>query len=95
MRRDLRDDFAIRLEHEPEHAMGAGVLRPHIDKHLVGADVELDDGLIRKRGGGHMAVILHVGRQRRHLLVNQENRNSTRTDWTICQFCLSKLAVTE
>ena len=39
----LRHDFAIGAEHEPEHAVRARMLRPHVDEHLVGADVELDD----------------------------------------------------
>jgi hypothetical protein len=31
------------------------VLRPHVDEHLVGADVELDDG--RVVGGGHASGV--------------------------------------
>ena len=38
-----RHDFAVGPEHEPQHAVGARVLRAHVDEHLVGADVELDD----------------------------------------------------
>ena len=40
---DLGDDFAVGAEHEPEHAMRAGMLRPHVDEHLVCTDVEFDD----------------------------------------------------
>ena len=39
----LRDDFTIGSQHQPQHAMRARVLRPHVDEHLVGTDVELDD----------------------------------------------------
>ena len=39
-RRRRRDDgLAIELEHQPEHAMRAGVLRPHVDGHRFGADL--------------------------------------------------------
>ena len=41
---DFGDDLAVGPQHEPQHAVRAGVLRPHVDEHLVGADVELDDG---------------------------------------------------
>jgi hypothetical protein len=40
---DLGDDLAVGAQHQPQHAVGAGVLRPHVDEHLVGADVELDE----------------------------------------------------
>ena len=43
VRHDLGDDFAIGPQHEPQHAMRARMLRPHVDEHLVRADVELDD----------------------------------------------------
>ena len=39
----LGDNLAVGPKHEPQHAMGARMLRPHVDQHLVGADVELDD----------------------------------------------------
>ena len=39
----LRYDFTVGPQHQPQHAMRARVLRPHVDEHLVGTDVELDD----------------------------------------------------
>jgi hypothetical protein len=52
VRLDLRHHLAVGAEHEPEHAVGARVLRPHVDEHLVGADVELDDpGIVVDRAG--------------------------------------------
>ena len=38
-RRRRHDGLAIELEHQPEHAMRAGVLRPHVDGHRFGADL--------------------------------------------------------
>ena len=55
VRRDLGDDLAVGAQHEPQHAVRAGVLRPHVDEHLVGADVELDDGRV---GDGTVAVAM-------------------------------------
>ena len=46
VRRHFGDDLAVGAQHEPQHAVRAGVLRPHVDEHFVGADVELDDGLV-------------------------------------------------
>ena len=46
VRRDLGDDLAVGPQHEPQHAVRAGMLRAHVDEHLVGADVELDDARI-------------------------------------------------
>ena len=43
VRHDFGDDFAIGPQHEPQHAMRARMLRPHVDEHLVRADVEFDD----------------------------------------------------
>ena len=43
---DLGDDFAVGPQHQPQHAVRAGVLRPHVDEHLVGADVEFDDARV-------------------------------------------------
>ncbi len=43
VRRDFGNDFAVRAQHEPQHAMRARMLRPHVDEHLVSADVELDN----------------------------------------------------
>ncbi len=43
VRRDFGDDFAVGPQHQPQHAVRAGMLRAHVDQHLVGADVELDD----------------------------------------------------
>ena len=39
-RRVGRDDgLAVELEHQPQHAVRAGVLRPHVDGHRLGADL--------------------------------------------------------
>ena len=46
VRRHLGDDLAVGPQHQPQHAVRAGVLRTHVDEHLVGADVEFDDGLV-------------------------------------------------
>ena len=48
---DLGDDFAVGPQHQPQHAVRAGMLRAHVDQHLVGADVEFDDARIVD--GGH------------------------------------------
>ena len=40
---DLRDDLPVGPQHEPQNAVRGGMLRPHVDEHLVGADVELDN----------------------------------------------------
>ena len=45
---DLGDDLAVGPQHQPQHAVRAGMLRPHVDEHLVGADVELDDARDRR-----------------------------------------------
>ena len=34
--------LAVGLQHQPQHAVRTGVLRPHAHQHLVGADIELD-----------------------------------------------------
>src|SRR5262249_24279036 len=44
VRSDLGDDLAIGPQHQPQHAVSAGMLRPHVDEHLVGANVEFNDG---------------------------------------------------
>ncbi len=46
VRRHFGDDLAVGAQDEAEHAMGAGVLRAHVHQHLVGPNVELDDGLV-------------------------------------------------
>ena len=43
MRCDLVNDFPVRPEEQAQHAVRAGMLRPHVDEHLVGADVEFND----------------------------------------------------
>jgi hypothetical protein len=43
VRLGLGHDFAVGAEHKPEHAMRAGVLRTHVDEHLVRANVELNN----------------------------------------------------
>ena len=53
VRRDLRHDFAVRSQHEAQHAVSAGVLGPHIHQHFVGPNVKLDDAWI--------ACVLHHG----------------------------------
>ena len=44
VRRHLGDDLAVGPQYEPEHAVRTRVLRSHVDEHLVGADIELDNG---------------------------------------------------
>src|SRR5262249_31998240 len=51
VRGDFGDDLAVGPQHEPQHPVGAGVLRTHVDEHLVGPDVELDDGRVGLFGG--------------------------------------------
>ena len=55
VRHDLGDDLAVGAQHQPQHAVRAGMLRPHVDEHFVRADVELDDRGVGgcERGGGH------------------------------------------
>jgi hypothetical protein len=55
VRGDLAHDLAVGPQHQPQHPVRARVLRPHVDEHLVGADVELDDGRV---GGRHGRVNL-------------------------------------
>ena len=43
VRRDFGDDLAVGPQHQPQHAVRAGMLRPHVDEHLVGADVEFNN----------------------------------------------------
>ena len=43
MRLHLRNNFTVGAKHKPQHAVGAGMLRPHVDEHLIGANVKLDD----------------------------------------------------
>ena len=43
VRRDFRNDLAVGPQHQPQHAVRAGMLRAHVDEHLVGANVEFDD----------------------------------------------------
>ena len=43
VRHDFGDDFAVGPQHQPQHAVRAGMLRPHVDEHFVRADVEFDD----------------------------------------------------
>jgi hypothetical protein len=40
------DEFAIELQHQTEHAVRAGVLRPHVDGHRFGANL----GHMRRAG---------------------------------------------
>ncbi len=51
VRRDLGDDFAVGPQHQPQHAVRAGMLRSHVDQHFVRADVEFDDAGIVQIGG--------------------------------------------
>ena len=37
-RRGRHDRLAVELEHQPQHAVRAGVLRPHVDGHRFGAE---------------------------------------------------------
>ena len=50
VRRRLGDHFAVGPQHQAQHAVRAGMLRSHVDEHLVRADVEFDHlGLFRAR----------------------------------------------
>ena len=42
VRRHLGDHFAVGPQHQPQHAVRAGMLRAHVDQHLVAAQVEFD-----------------------------------------------------
>ena len=46
VRLDFGNDFAVGAQHQPQHAVRAGVLRAHVDEHFVGADVEFNDAWI-------------------------------------------------
>ena len=49
------DDFAVGLEEQPKDTVGRGMLRPHVDEHLVGADVEFDfAGIFDEEGHGEV-----------------------------------------
>jgi hypothetical protein len=61
VRLDLRDDLAVGPQHQPEHAVRAGMLRPHVDEHLVRADVELDDPRIVVDQVGHTLIRCREG----------------------------------
>src|SRR5262249_59721224 len=52
VRNGLRDHLAVGPQHQPQHAVSAGVLRAHVHQHFVGADVEFDDGRVGEGGGG-------------------------------------------
>ena len=41
--RDFVDDFAVGPQQQPQHAVRAGMLRAHVDQHLVRPHVEFDD----------------------------------------------------
>ena len=47
VRRDLGDHLAVGPQHQPQHAVRAGMLRTHVDQHLVAATVEFDQLGIR------------------------------------------------
>ena len=53
---DFRDHLAVGAQDEAQHAVRAGVLRTHIDQHLIGSDIELDDGRVGRLLGGHEVV---------------------------------------
>ena len=40
--RHFADDLAVGPQHQPQHAVRAGMLRAHVDQHLVAAKVEFD-----------------------------------------------------
>ena len=51
VRRAFRNDLAVGPQHQPQHAVRAGMLRAHVDQHLVGANVEFDDPRIVEMRG--------------------------------------------
>ena len=70
MRCDFRDHLPVGAQHQPQSTVRAGMLRTHVDQHLIGADVELDDGGVLLNGCGgahatnlskvlHRAIVLH------------------------------------
>ena len=44
--RDFGDHLAVGPQHQPQHAVRAGMLRAHVDQHLVGSNIELNDARI-------------------------------------------------
>jgi len=42
VRRHFGDHLAVGPQHQPQHPVRAGMLRPHVDQHLVAAQVEFD-----------------------------------------------------
>ena len=62
----LRHDLAVGAEHQPQHAVGARVLRPHVDEHFVGANVEFDDPriVVDELSHGMVLVVRAVHRPR-------------------------------
>ena len=55
VRVDALDDFAVELQHQAQHAVGGGVLRPEVDGKVAdGGRNHLDAHVLGKRGGlGH------------------------------------------
>ena len=45
------DDLAVELQHQPQHAVRAGVLRPHVDGHRFGAKLRHRYSLPTHRAG--------------------------------------------
>ena len=46
VRNRLRNDLAVGAQYQAEHAVRAGMLRSHVDEHLVGTNVKLYDGWV-------------------------------------------------
>ena len=42
IRRQFADHFAVGPQHQPQHAVRAGMLGAHVDQHFVAAEVEFD-----------------------------------------------------
>ena len=56
LRRHFGDHFAVGPQHQAQDAVRAGMLRPHIDQHLVRAHVEFDGLGIACSGGSGLCI---------------------------------------
>ena len=80
-RRRRQHRFAVELEHQPQHAVRAGVLRPHVDGHRLGANV---------RHRGLTAELRHRG----HKIANSACSIGQRTLSTMSQITCSSVRCT-
>jgi len=53
----LADHLTVRPQQQTQHAMGARMLRPHVDQHFVGTNIELDNaGIFEMQSHGRNSV---------------------------------------